>query len=292
EASGVPAGVFNLVLGCGAEIGGILCSHPDVDCISFTGSTRVGRLIQSQCADSVKRVCLELGGKSAFVIGNTKRLAEAVQLGVEDVMMNSGQTCVALSRMLVPAAQYDEACRLAAEVANNLTLGAPQQEDTFLGPVVNQAQYQSIVQYIELGVEEGARLIAGGVERPAGLPQGYYIRPTIFADVHNEMRIAREEIFGPVLCLIPYSDEEEALRLANDSPYGLSARVWADDEAELERLALGIRAGLIFKNAALWHNAAPFGGFKQSGYGRELGLAGVEEFLELKSIVSEGPAHD
>ncbi|MDP4536659.1 aldehyde dehydrogenase family protein [Alkalimonas collagenimarina] len=292
EAAGVPAGVFNLVLGCGAEIGDILCQHPDVDCISFTGSTRVGRLIQRNCADTVKRVCLELGGKSAFIIGQTERLADAVKLGVEDVMMNSGQTCVALTRMLVPADRYQEACDLAADVAKQLVVGDPKAEDTFLGPVVNQQQYQSILQYIESGIEDGARLIAGGGERPAGLSQGYYIAPTIFADVHNDMRIAREEIFGPVLCMIPYSDEDEALRLANDSPYGLSGRVWADDADERQRLAVGIRAGLIFTNAAEWHNAAPFGGFKQSGYGRELGLAGVEEFLELKSIVHEEAAHD
>ncbi|MCC5827287.1 aldehyde dehydrogenase family protein [Alkalimonas sp.] len=292
EAAGLPAGVFNLILGSGAEIGDILCQHPDVDCISFTGSTRVGRLIQRNAADSVKRVCLELGGKSAFIIGQTKRLAEAVQLGVEDVMLNSGQTCVALTRMLVPAERYEEACELAAGVAKQLKVGDPKAEDSFLGPVVNQQQYQSVLQYIELGLEEGARLIAGGTERPAGCSQGYYIAPTIFADVHNGMRIAREEIFGPVLCIIPYSDEDEALRLANDSPYGLSGRVWADDDAERERLALGIRAGLIFTNAAEWHNAAPFGGFKQSGYGRELGLAGVEEFLTLKSIVTEEQSHD
>ena len=287
EAAGLPAGVFNLVLGCGEQIGTILCQHPDVDCISFTGSTRVGRLIQRNCADTVKKVCLELGGKSAFVVGQTKRLAEAVKLGVEDVMLNSGQTCVALTRMLVPAERYEEACALAAKVASQLTIGDPKAEDSFLGPVVSQQQYQAVLQYIELGLDEGARLLCGGTERPAGLSQGYYIAPTIFADVHNEMRIAREEIFGPVLCMIPYSDEDEALRLANDSPYGLSGRVWADDDAERERLALGIRAGLIFTNGAEWHNAAPFGGFKQSGYGRELGLAGVEEFLTLKSIVTE-----
>ncbi|SEA60977.1 aldehyde dehydrogenase family protein [Alkalimonas amylolytica] len=291
EAAGLPAGVFNLVLGCGEQIGTILCQHPDVDCISFTGSTRVGRLIQRNCAGTVKKVCLELGGKSAFIIGQTKRLAEAVQLGVEDVMLNSGQTCVALTRMLVPAERYEEACELAVGVAQQLKVGDPKAEDSFLGPVVNQQQYQAVQQYIELGLDEGARLIAGGTERPAGCSQGYYIAPTIFADVHNGMRIAREEIFGPVLCIIPYSDEDEALRLANDSPYGLSGRVWADDDAERERLALGIRAGLIFTNAAEWHNAAPFGGFKQSGYGRELGLAGVEEFLTLKSIVTEEPQH-
>ena len=282
DAAGLPAGVFNLVLGSGSQIGDILSTHADIDCVSFTGSTEIGRHIQQQAAATVKRVCLELGGKSAFIISPTEQLSAAVKLGVEDVMANSGQTCTALSRMLVHHSQYADAVAIAAAHANSLTLGEPHQEGVFLGPLISSAQYQSVQRYIELGLAEGAELVAGGA--------GYYLRPTVFANVHNQMQIAREEIFGPVLCILPYQDEADALRIANDSPFGLSGRVWADDEATAQRLAEGIRAGLIFINAAPWHNAAPFGGYKQSGNGRELGLKGVEEYLELKAIVTEGTA--
>lgn len=287
EAAGLPPGVFNLVLGSGSQIGDILSGHADIDCVSFTGSTDIGRHIQQQAAATIKRVCLELGGKSAFVISPTKRLAEAVRLGVEDVMANSGQTCTALSRMLVHHSQYEDAVAIAAEYANSLKVGEPHQDGVFLGPLISHAQYQSVQRYIELGQAEGARLVAGGAEPLPELGDGYYLKPTVFADVDNHMQIAREEIFGPVLCILPYQDEADALRIANDSPYGLSGRVWADDDATAERLAAGIRAGLIFKNAAPWHNAAPFGGYKQSGNGRELGLKGVEEYFELKAIVAE-----
>lgn len=285
EAAALPAGVLNLVLGSGSQIGDIFSSHPDVDCISFTGSTEIGRHIQQRAATTIKRVCLELGGKSAFIICPTERLEQAVKLGVEDVMANSGQTCTALSRMLVHQSQYQQALDIAATHAMSLKMGEPHQDGVFLGPVISQAQFQNVLRYISLGVEEGARLIAGGVEAVAG--RGYYIRPAVFADVHNQMRIAREEIFGPVLCILPYRDEAEALRIANDSPYGLSGRVWSDDPVQAQRLAEGIRAGLIFKNDAPWHNAAPFGGYKQSGNGRELGIQGLEEYLELKAIVGE-----
>ena len=288
DAAGLPPGVFNLVLGSGSQIGDILSTHADIDCVSFTGSTEIGRHIQQQAAATVKRVCLELGGKSAFVISPTKRLREAVQLGVEDVMANSGQTCTALSRMLVHQSQYDEALAIAAAHANSLKVGEPHQEDVFLGPLISASQYYSVQRYIELGLSEGADLVAGGAQPLPELGGGYYFRPTVFANVNNQMQIAREEIFGPVLCILPYQDETDALRIANDSPYGLSGRVWADDAQTAQRLAEGIRAGLIFVNAAPWHNAAPFGGYKQSGNGRELGLKGVEEYLEIKAIVAEG----
>lgn len=290
DAAGLPPGVFNLVLGSGSQIGDILSTHADIDCVSFTGSTEIGRHIQQQAAATVKRVCLELGGKSAFLISPTEQLSAAVKLGVEDVMANSGQTCTALSRMLVHHSQYAEAVAIAAAHANSLTVGEPHQDGVFLGPLISAAQYQSVQRYIDIGLTEGAELVAGGAEPVAGLGAGYYLRPTVFANVHNQMQIAREEIFGPVLCILPYQDEADALRIANDSPYGLSGRVWADDAATAQQLAAGIRAGLIFINAAPWHNAAPFGGYKQSGNGRELGLKGVEEYLELKAIVDEGAA--
>ncbi len=285
-AAELPSGVFNLVIATGAEVGSLLSAHAEVDCISFTGSTQVGKIIQNAAATNVKRVNLELGGKSAFVITPSKNLAEAVILGVEDVMCNSGQTCVALTRMLVHKSQYEEACAIAADHAKTLTLGAPDLPDTFIGPVINEAQFNKINDYISIGLAEGAKLITGGHTPTDEKLPGYYIKPTIFSQVSNGMRIAQEEIFGPVLCIIAYENEQQAISIANDSVYGLSARVWADEPSQSQNIARQLRAGLIFINDAQWHNAAPFGGYKQSGNGRELGVEGINEFLEIKSIVN------
>jgi len=285
-AANLPAGVFNLLIGTGAEVGNTLAAHPDVDCISFTGSTAVGKLIQRVASNNVKRVSLELGGKSAFIIALTDNLTQAVTLGVEDVMCNSGQTCVALTRMLVHKSQYQQACDIAATHAQGLKLAPPESPDVFLGPVISAKQYKQVKDYIAIGLNEGAKLIAGGSERPSELSTGYYIKPTIFADVNNAMRIAREEVFGPVLSIIPYENETQAIAIANDSDYGLCARIWADEAVTAKNIVRKVRAGLIFINDAQWHNAAPFGGYKQSGNGRELGVEGINEFLEIKSIVN------
>ena len=282
---GLPAGVFNLVNGTGPEVGEPLCTHPEVDMVSFTGSTRAGVRISQAAAPTIKRVCLELGGKSPFLICEDADLETAVKLGVDDVMLNSGQTCTALTRMLVPAARYEEAVEIAKTYTESLKVGDPTEEDTFLGPMASQMQMETVQRYIGIGVEEGARLVTGGLERPAGLDKGYYVRPTIFADVNNQMTIAREEIFGPVLCMIPYQNEAEALEIANDTPYGLAARVWSEDKAKAETLARQIRAGQVYINDGFWNNEAPFGGYKQSGNGRELGNFGVEEFFETKALI-------
>lgn len=277
----LPAGVFNLVIGLGQDIGDTLTQHQDVDCISFTGSTQTGVHIQTLAAKTVKRVCLELGGKSPYIIADTDNLQQAVALGVEDVMVNSGQTCVALTRMLVHESQYEAACELAKTQAESLQLGAPEDPDSFIGPVVSKGQYDKVLDYIKLGVAEGANLLTGG--KVAG--KGYYIAPTIFSEVDNSMKIAQQEIFGPVLCIIAYKDIEQAIHIANDSPYGLSARVWHDDRTQATQIASQIRAGQVYINDAFWHNYAPFGGYKQSGNGRELGPEGINEFLETKSII-------
>jgi len=282
---GLPAGVFNLVNGNGPEVGEPLCSHPEVDMVSFTGSTRAGVLISQAAAPTIKRVCLELGGKSPFLICEDADLSKAVPLGVDDVMLNSGQTCTALTRMLVPAARYEEAVEIAREYTESLKVGDPRDPDSFLGPMASEVQLKTVQRYIGIGIKEGARLVTGGLERPEGLDKGYYQRPTIFADVDNSMTIAREEIFGPVLCIIPYQNEAEALQIANDTPYGLAARVWSEDKTHAESLARQIRAGQVYINDGFWNNEAPFGGYKQSGNGRELGNFGVEEFFETKALI-------
>ncbi|MBY4677772.1 aldehyde dehydrogenase family protein [Marinobacterium arenosum] len=286
DAAGLPAGVFNLVNGDGPEVGEPMCTHPEVDMVSFTGSTRAGVRIAQMAAPTIKRVCQELGGKSPFLICEDADLETAVKLGVDDVMLNSGQTCTALTRMLLPQSRYEEAVAIAKEYAESLKVGDPLAEDTFLGPMVSKAQLETVRRYIGIGVEEGARLVTGGLEPPAGLNKGYYQRPTIFADVNNQMTIAREEIFGPVLCMIPYRDVAEAVEIANDTPYGLSARVWAANTDYASALARQIRAGQVYINDGFWNNEAPFGGYKQSGNGRELGDHGVEEFFETKALIS------
>ncbi|MDH5577311.1 MAG: aldehyde dehydrogenase family protein [Betaproteobacteria bacterium] len=288
EAAGLPKGVFNLVTGLGPVVGEALVKHSRVDMISFTGSTRAGKRISEVAAQQVKRVALELGGKSASVILEDADLAAAVKGTVNGCYLNSGQTCTALTRMLVPASKYDEAAKLAVEAAKGFTLGDPLQETTRLGPLSSQAQLERVRSYIKKGVDEGAELLAGGADQPDGVPGGYFVKPTIFGKVKNSMTIAQEEIFGPVLSIISYKDEDEAVRIANDSPYGLAGAVWSKDDARAQKVARRIRAGQIDVNGGAFNMNAPFGGFKQSGHGREAGVYGLEEFLELKSLQLKG----
>jgi betaine-aldehyde dehydrogenase len=289
EAAGLPKGVFNLVSGFGTPAGEALVKHPGVDMISFTGSTRAGKRISELAAQGVKRVALELGGKSASVILDDADLAAAVKSTVNGCYLNSGQTCTALTRMLVPQASYDEAARIAGEVAKGFTVGDPMAEATRLGPLTSQAQLERVRGYIRKGLQEGAELVAGGDAPPEGVPPGgYYVRPTVFGKVRNDMTIAQEEIFGPVLSIIPYRDEDDAVRIANDTPYGLAGAVWSKDETRAQRVARRIRAGQIDINGGAFNMNAPFGGFKQSGHGREAGVYGLEEFLEYKSLQLKG----
>jgi aldehyde dehydrogenase (NAD+) len=289
EAAGVPKGVLNVVTGFGPVAGEALVKHPDVDMISFTGSTRAGKRISELAAQNVKRVALELGGKSASVILDDADLPTAVKSTVNGCYLNSGQTCTALTRMLVPQEKYEEAARIAAEVAKGFTVGDPLAETTKLGPLTSKAQLERVRSYIKKGIDEGAELVAGGVERPEGVPPGgYYVRPTVFGKVRNDMTIAQEEIFGPVLAIIPYKDEEDAIRIANATVYGLAGAVWSKDEARAQRVARRIRAGQVDVNGGAFNMNAPFGGFKQSGHGREAGVYGLEEFLEYKSLQLKG----
>ena len=289
EAAGLPKGVFNLVTGFGSAAGEALVKHPGVDMISFTGSTRAGKRISELAAQGVKRVALELGGKSASVILEDADLATAVKGTVNGCYLNSGQTCTALTRMLVPASRYEEAAKIAAEAAKGFTVGDPLAEGTKLGPLSSQAQLERVRAYIRKGQEEGAELVAGGAEPPEGVPAGgYYVRPTVFGKVKNSMTIAQEEIFGPVLSIIAYKDEDEAVRIANDTVYGLAGAVWSKDDARAQRVARRIRAGQVDVNGGAFNMNAPFGGFKQSGHGREAGVYGLEEFLEYKSLQLKG----
>ena len=293
EAAGLPKGVFNVVTGYGPAAGEALVKHPQVDMISFTGSTRAGKRISEVAAQTVKRVALELGGKSASVILEDADLAAAVKGTVTGCYLNSGQTCTALTRMLVPAAKYDEAAKLAVEAAKGFTLGDPMSEATRLGPLSSQMQLDRVRDYIKKGVAEGAELLTGGAEKPEGLAGGnlaggYFVKPTIFGKVKNSMTIAQEEIFGPVLSIIAYQDEEEAVRIANDTPYGLAGAVWSADDAHAQQVARRIRAGQVDVNGGAFNMNAPFGGFKQSGHGREAGVYGLEEFLEYKSLQLKG----
>ncbi len=281
---GLPAGVFNLVTGTGPVVGEALAAHPDVDMVSFTGSTRAGKRVFELAAGTVKRVALELGGKSANVVLPDADLPRAVKVGVNNAFLNSGQTCTAWTRMIVPADHYEEAVSLAAAAAEAMQVGPPDAEGTKLGPVASAAQRDRVRAYIELGLAEGARLVAGGADAPAGLESGYYVRPTVFADVRPEMTIAREEIFGPVLAILPYADEDEALELANDSIYGLAGGVWSGDRNRAIAFARRMRTGQVDVNGGRFNPVAPFGGYKQSGNGRELGRAGLEEFLETKAM--------
>jgi aldehyde dehydrogenase (NAD+) len=288
ESVGLPKGVFNLVTGLGPTAGEALVKHPEVDMISFTGSTRAGKRISELAAQSVKRVALELGGKSASVILDDADLASAVKATVNGCYLNSGQTCTALTRMLVPESKYDEAAKVAAEVAKGFTLGDPLSEATRLGPLTSAAQLERVRRYIRKGLEEGAELLAGGPETPEGLPGGYFVKPTVFGKVKPGSTIEQEEIFGPVLSIITYKDEDDAVRIANDTAYGLAGAVWSKDDARAQKVARRIRAGQVDVNGGAFNMNAPFGGFKQSGHGREAGVYGLEEFLEYKSLQLKG----
>lgn len=287
--AGVPAGVFNLVDGDGATVGNRLSGHPDVDCVSFTGSTRAGSQVSRNAADTVKRVALELGGKSANIILDHDDFENAVARSMKHMLNNTGQSCNAPSRMLVPAARMEEAARIAADVAKGAIVGDPRDENTQLGPLANANQWQRVRDYIATGVSEGAQLVTGGAERPAGIERGYYVQPTVFANVNNEMRIAREEIFGPVLSIIPFRDENEAVQIANDTPYGLSGYVWGEID-KARAIAARLRTGNVHLNGAPPDFTAPFGGYGQSGIGREWGEFGLEEFLEVKAVLGYAQA--
>lgn len=290
EAAGLPPGVFNLVTGYGPIVGEVLASHPEVDMVSFTGSTRAGKRVSELAAQSVKRVALELGGKSASVILDDADLAQAVKGTLNACFLNSGQTCSAHTRMLVPRARYDEVKAIAAKLAEGFTLGDPLAETTRLGPLISDVQKERVMGYIRRGLEEGAELVAGGPEAPAGLDKGFYVKPTVLGNVDPKATVAQEEIFGPVLTVICYDTEEDAVRIANDSVYGLGGGVWSGDEARAIRVARRIRTGQVDINGGPFNMSAPFGGFKQSGNGREAGKYGLEEFLEYKSLQLKKPA--
>jgi aldehyde dehydrogenase (NAD+) len=289
DAAGVPKGVFNLVNGDGPGVGSAISSHPDVDMVSFTGSTRAGILVAKAAADTVKRVAQELGGKSPNIILDDADLKTAVTGGVLGVMQNSGQSCNAPTRMLVPAGKHDEALKIAKAAAESVKVGDPNAEDTTMGPVVNEVQYNKIQGLIQKGIDEGATLVTGGTGRPDGLNKGFYVRPTVFGGVTNDMTVAREEIFGPVLAIMPYKSEEEAIRIANDTVYGLSGYVQGEP-AHANKVAAQIRAGQIHVNGAGPDLNAPFGGYKQSGNGREWGPLGFEEYLETKAVLGANAA--
>jgi aldehyde dehydrogenase (NAD+) len=282
--AGVPAGVFNLVNGDGPGVGTALSQHPDIAMMSFTGSTRAGVLVAQNAAPSVKRVAQELGGKSANIILDDADLEEAVKDGAAGMFENTGQSCDAPSRMLVPKAMLEEAAAIAAKVAAETAVGNPREKGTRVGPVVSELQWNKIQGLIQKGIDEGATLVAGGTGRPEGLETGYFVKPTVFSNVSNEMTIAREEIFGPVLSIIPYEDEDDAIRIANDTPYGLSGYVSSGDLERARRVASRMRTGMVHINGADLEALAPFGGYKQSGNGREWGAHGMDEFLELKSV--------
>ncbi|MEM8816706.1 MAG: aldehyde dehydrogenase family protein [Pseudomonadota bacterium] len=288
DEAGVPNGVFNLVNGDGPEVGNALATHPDVAMVSFTGSTRAGVAVAQNAAPSVKRVSQELGGKSANIILKDADFETAVADGARECFDNTGQSCNAPTRMLVPRERMAEAQAIAADVANGVKVGNPRDKGVRMGPLASSAQWDKVQGLIEQGIAEGATLAAGGPGRPEGIDKGYFARPTVFTDVSNDMTIAREEIFGPVLSILPYADEEEAIAIANDTPYGLSGYVSSTNRERARRVAARLRTGMVHINGAELDALAPFGGYKQSGNGREWGVHGLEEFLEVKSICGYG----
>ena len=285
EAAGVPKGVFNLVNGNGPDVGQIMAGHPDVDMVSFTGSTRAGIIVAKTAADTVKRVAQELGGKSANIILPDADFETAVTKGVEGCFGNSGQSCDAPTRMLVPADRHDEALAIAKTAAETFKVGDPKSAETVLGPVVSQLQFDKIQRLIESGIKEGATVVTGGLGRPEGLNRGYYIRPTIFGHVTPDMTVSREEIFGPVLSVISYEDEDDAVRIANDTVYGLAAYIQSQNIEHARAVAARMRAGSVYLNYPDWDTRSSFGGYKQSGNGREYADFGIHDFLEIKSII-------
>jgi aldehyde dehydrogenase (NAD+) len=286
--AGLPAGVFNLVNGDGPTVGAAISSHPGIDMVSFTGSTRAGIDVARNAAATVKRVTQELGGKSANILLDDVDIAASVAAGVKQCFMNSGQSCNAPTRMLVPASKMAEAKAAAKKAAAEVTVGDPMKDGINIGPVVSKTQFDKIQGLIKKGIDEGATLVAGGPGRPAGIDKGYFVQPTVFADVKNDMSIAREEIFGPVLSILPYKDEDEAIKIANDTVYGLSGYVSSGSIDRARRVASRLRTGNVHVNGAPPDFSAPFGGYKQSGNGREWGKFGFEEFLEVKAIIGYG----
>ncbi len=282
--AGFPAGLFNLVNGDGATVGAALSKHKDVDMMSFTGSTRAGIAVSKDAAETVKRVTLELGGKSPNIVFEDADLEDRVAGSVLECFNNSGQSCDAPTRMLVQRSVYDKAVKIAEATGRQAQVGDPQEEGDHIGPLVSHIQYGRVQNLIEAGISEGARVLVGGAGKPAGYETGYFVRPTIFADVRNDMRIAREEVFGPVLALIPFDTEEEAIAIANDTPYGLAAYVQTGDAKRAERVASRLKAGMVHINGGPHRYGSPFGGYKQSGNGREGGKFGLEDFLEVKTI--------
>lgn len=284
DAVGLPAGVFNMLHGSGREIGAALSSHPEVDLVTFTGSTSAGIQVSNTAAPTVKRVCLELGGKSPFIITEEADLDAAIEFGIFDVMINTGQTCNALTRMIIHESRYDEAVELAKIKTEALVVGDPNDPDVFVGPMSSAGQKQSVLDFISQAIADGARLVTGGTDMPAGLSTGNYVLPTVFADVTNDMAIAQEEVFGPVLVMIRYSTVDQAVEIANDTPYGLAAAVWAGDKDKATAIARRIRAGQVAINGGEANHEAPFGGYKESGNGREFGNEGLHEYCELKAM--------
>jgi len=284
DDAGLPAGVFNLVTGTGPVVGEAIAAHPGIDMVSFTGSTRAGKRVSELASSTVKKVTLELGGKSPFIILPDAPVEDAVKAGIGSCFMNSGQTCIAWTRMLVPRDKQDEIASAVKEVAETYTVGDPNDPSNRLGPLISDTQRERVRNYINKGIDEGAELVTGGPDAPEGLDKGYFVKPTVFKNVRNDMTIAQEEIFGPVLAIIPYDDEEDAVGIANDTIYGLHAGVFGGDQGHATQVARRIQAGQVDINGQNFNPLAPFGGYKQSGHGRELGKYGLEEYLETKSM--------
>jgi aldehyde dehydrogenase (NAD+) len=288
HASGLPVGVYNMINGDGPSVGQVMAGHPGIDMISFTGSTRAGIIVAKTAADTVKRVSQELGGKSPNIVLADADFEAAVRGGVENCFSNTGQSCNAPSRLLVPRDRHDEALAVAKKTAETQKVGDPKAKGTVLGPVVSEIQFNKIQRLIESGIKEGATLVTGGLGRPEGLNRGYYVRPTVFGNVRSDMTIAREEIFGPVISIMPYESEEQAIEIANDTVYGLSANIESKNIEHARKVARRIRAGQVKINYPAWDTFAPFGGYKQSGNGREYADWGIHDFLEVKGIVGHG----